>query len=223
MLNWLQKRYLRKHFDWIKAKNWTRLAKKQFDILIPQIPYIGDSKYYFSKYILMSAMLTPIVKIPDKENISERIIGQLIFELAEMFYNIMPKFIRRKQGKKIFTKDTKEEWQQRCLASQKKNVPFDWACEFVDGEGENFEYGFNMTKCGNVEFWKVQGLEKYTPYLCLCDWPGWKAMDVIATRTKTLAFKDEYCDFRYVKLGKDGYRGWPPETLPEWKKKKDEN
>ena len=221
MFNWFQKRYLRKHFGRQKAKEWTREAKEQFDILLPDLPYIGNKEYYFTRFLVMTAMLTPMTKTLHEEGIIEREVGKMIFDLAESFYKIIPSFIRHRQGKKLFTPESKEIWKQRCKESQERQIPFDWACEYIEGEeGDNFDYGFNMTKCGNVEYWKEQGLSQYVPYLCLCDWPGWKANNVEASRTKTLAQGDEYCDFRYIRYGKNGLRGWPPETLEEWKKRK---
>ena len=223
MLNWLQKRYLKKNFDKKKAKEWTSEAKIRFDELLPEIPYIGGKDHYFTRYLIMTAMLTPIVSILDQAGIPEREIGKLIFDMAESYYKIIPKFIRKKQGKKLFTQESKDLWKTRCLESQQRDISFDWTCEYVEGGKEDdFDYGINMIKCGNVEFWEQQGLGKYVPYLCLCDWPGWKASNIEASRTKTLAQGDEHCDFRYVRYGKNGKRGWPPETLEEWKEKEKE-
>ena len=141
----------------------------------------------------------------------------MIFKLAESFYNIMPKFMRKKQGKQLFTAKSKEEWKKRSQDSQQRDQPFDWVCEYVDGgDNEDFAYGMNMMQCGNVDLWKKYGIEQYTPYLCLVDWPGWKASEIEASRTQTLAHGASYCDFRYIKIGQNCPRGWPPESMEEW-------
>ncbi len=216
--SWFQKRYLKKYYGKRKSKEWTQEAKKIFQGLLPDLPYIGDKEYYFTKFLIMTVMLTPIVKILHEAKIPERNIGKMIFDLAESFYSLMPGFISRKRGRKLFTPESEEKWKEICSESKNRDIPFDWVCDFVKGaEDEGFQYGFNMTRCGNVEYWKSLGLEQYVPYLCLCDWPSWKSMGVEASRTQTLGHGDGSCDFRYVKVGREGPRGWPPETLPEWK------
>ena len=183
-----QKKYLKINFEKHLVKKWTKVAKQRFTDLLPEIPYIGGKENYFTKFLIMTAMLTPIVQILHEEKIPERTIGLVIFGLAEGFYGLLPRIVRRKQGRKLFTEESKNDWQCRCQASQELDQPFDWVCDFVEGgERKDFVYGFNMTRCGNVDFWKAQGLEQYTPYICLVDWPGWKANEVIASRTQTLA------------------------------------
>ncbi len=49
------------------------------------------------------------------------------------------------------------------------------------------------------------------------DWSGWRANEVEASRTQTLAHGADCCDFRYLRVGKNGPKGWPPESMPEWK------
>ena len=75
----------------------------------------------------------------------------------------------------------------------------------------------NITSCGNIDLWKDYGIEQYVPYLCVVDWPGWKANEIEATRTQTLAHGAKHCDFRYIRPGTNCPGGWPPETLEEWK------
>jgi hypothetical protein len=218
LMNRFQKKQLKKYFEKDLVESWSKDAIKRFTDLLPDLPYIGGKDNYFTQFLIMTAMLTPIVKIMHEEKIPERKIGQVMFEIAESFINLIPNFIQRRQGKKLFTEESKIEWQKRCLASQEKDQPYDWVCEFVEGGEEDFSYGFNMTRCGNVDFWIKQGLEQYVPYLCLIDWPGWKAKEIEAIRTQTLAHGAENCDFRYVKSGSNCPRGWPPDELKEWKR-----
>jgi hypothetical protein len=208
---------LSQYFESKKVEEIISQIRSEYEKIISTIPYIGGKENDMTEYLLLPSALIPLVKLLIKEGLKTREIGKIIVESAEKLYQKLPKpfrwYLRRKliANRNINEKKKGAEW------SQKRIYPMDWVYEFIDGEGEDFEYGINMKECGLLKYWNNLGLEEYVPYLCLTDWVLWDILNVKTTRTTTLANGGDVCDYRYYK-GKyeDGPKGWPPEYHIEW-------
>jgi hypothetical protein len=110
-------------------------------------------------------------------------------------------------GQKLFSKE-----------SQEKRYPEGYVYEFVEGDGENFDYGVNYLECAVYKFFKVQDAERFVPFICIYDFVMARAAGYGFNRTQTIWNSAPFCDFRYSKNGTT-VRAWPPEKLPEFKKK----
>ncbi|HUH97761.1 MAG TPA: L-2-amino-thiazoline-4-carboxylic acid hydrolase [Anaerolineales bacterium] len=100
------------------------------------------------------------------------------------------------------------------IRSQKRQYPEDWVMTFVEGTGQDFTYGVDVTECAIRKYLAAQGAPELTPYLCLTDYISSEAMGRGLVRYKTLAEGCALCDFRYKK-GRSSYlyplrNGWPP-------------
>lgn len=81
--------------------------------------------------------------------------------------------------------------------------------ERIDGDGESFDFGIDMTECGIVKFLHAQGADELCPYLCDLDYVMFEAMGIGLRRTKTLGWGCDRCDFRLSKHGVTS-APWPP-------------
>jgi hypothetical protein len=98
------------------------------------------------------------------------------------------------------------------LESQKRLYPENWVFNFVEGAGQNFDWGIDYTECGIVKFFQAQSADELAPYMCLADYPMSKAFGMGLVRTTTLAGGAAKCDFRF-KRGRETQDGWPPSFL----------
>ena len=218
---WIQKRVLKKilqkDYDRKKVNSWIDKSVKDLEELIPKMPYIGGNENTFTKFLVSPSILLPMSKIMREEEIPKRKIGQFIYEMAKKGYHMVPKFIRKRNAKNTFKEETKQNWREEAKKTQKKQYPEDWVSTYVEGDGDNYQYGLDMTECGLLKFWKSQGMEEFVPYLCLCDWAFWKATGIEVQRTETLANGGKKCDYRYIGCNKKELQsGWPPEDMTEW-------
>jgi hypothetical protein len=98
--------------------------------------------------------------------------------------------------------------------TQERRYPGDWVATFVEGDGEQFDYGLDVVECGICKFYRTQNAEELTPYMCLSDYILSDAFARGLVRYKTLAEGDDVCDFRFKK-GRGSFvnplrNGWPP-------------
>ena len=83
------------------------------------------------------------------------------------------------------------------IESQKRRYPDDFVCLFVEGDGVNFDFGFDYIECGICKFFHRQEADEFSQYMCRLDYPFTTAMGVRLIRTSTIAEGGEKCDFRY--------------------------
>jgi hypothetical protein len=182
----------------------------------PKIPYIGGKDNIFTSYLIAPVILIPLVRMLKEKGHPLRETGQIMFEIMEMGYNSMPAPVRWATRMGYFGEKRKEKYRQGSARSLKRQYPGDWVYDYVECNGSSFHFGLTIKECGIFNFWKKQGLEEFTPYLCLSDWILWKALGIEVKRTQTIANGGDLCDFFYIRKKKRVPRGWPPETLPEW-------
>jgi hypothetical protein len=101
--------------------------------------------------------------------------------------------------------------------TQDRRYPGAWVATFVEGDGEAFDYGIDITECGICKFYAAQGAIELAPYMCLSDYVVSDAFDRGLVRYETLAEGAELCDFRYKKVRETFVNplrdGWPPKFL----------
>lgn len=211
-----QKEVLTRHFDESRVNRWLVQARKSYESFIPQFPYIGGKENEFTRYLMYPSGIMPTVKILRDEGVPIRKIGQIIFEISTEYYNAIHALVKWYVRSTYFGEEKKAHLRAAAHKSQLRQYPGDWVFKFMEGDGKTFQYGLDMMECGLVKFWSAQGLEEFTPYLCLTDWALWQAMGIETMRTQTIANGATHCDFRYIRKGKDGPPGWPAKSNPEW-------
>ena len=119
----------------------------------------------------------------------------------------------------MIIKKYEEKLRGAAAASQMRKYSGDFVSSFIEGDGENFDFGLDITECGICKLYKAQGAEKLARYMCLSDYVVSKAFNRGLVRYKTIAEGSEKCDFRYKK-GSDTFvnplrEGWPPKFLED--------
>ena len=213
----LQKKVLRKTYSKIQTKKYMHAIKQAFREVIPRIPYIGGKSNTYSKFMTMAAMCVPIAKILKNDGIPTRDIGKILIESSDLAYDLIQKPFKNRMTKEVFSQQVKQQNKQDAHRSQQSQYPFDWKLEYSDGDDETSQdYKVTMSECGIVKFFKQENLEEIAPYLCLTDFIPWDNSNIRVTRSQTLANGGSVCDYHYLGLGSNGYRGWPPEEAEEW-------
>ncbi len=199
-----------KQFGEEKFKEITTEARKDFEDLIPQIPYIGGKDNNLTENLVNGIILLPILRIFEQEGLNFNEIGRLAYSLYEVFYKVIP------QVEDIFSEEYISYKKEQAKDSKFRKYPGDWVFDFVEGDGKTYTWGVNYSECGIHNFYKSQGMEHLMPLLCISDYAMARAYGYGLKRTQTIGNGDPICDFRYIKDGKSP-RGWPPDDLPEFK------
>jgi hypothetical protein len=186
--------------------------QQELEIALAQSPYIGTSeenKWADNMPSAALALATYRVLVPEYATLEA--VGKVLYEAIQLNMSGVASLIMRATYNEnaIIAK-------LKLLAarSQQRQYPEDWVMTFVDGAGQDFTYGVDVTECAIQKYLAAQGAPELTPYLCLTDYVSSEAMGRGLVRYKTLAEGCAVCDFRY-KQGRQSYLhplrdGWPP-------------
>jgi hypothetical protein len=101
-------------------------------------------------------------------------------------------------GKQLF----KTVLKRRTRIAQEQRIPGNVFGYYVEGQGEEFDCGVDITECPIADFFRAQGASEFAPYVCLYDFLASKLSGFGLVRTMTLAEGAEKCDDRF-RLGKE--------------------
>jgi hypothetical protein len=176
-------------------------TRREFEALIPQLPYIGG-KQPFTEFIVFTGMLLAVYRVSQAHGKTVEETGELVYEIGRAFIKPSPAFLTRFFGGMNFSRFYLRRLRKRAAESHLRQYPDDYVYNFVEGDGKTFDYGVDYLECASCKFLAKQGASELAPYLCpvdilYSDALGWGLM-----RTQTLAEGAPKCDFRFKKGGK---------------------
>ena len=212
----IARKVLGQYFNESKVSQILDESKLKFEDLLPQLPYIGGKKNISTFNIIEGAWMLAIIFPLESEELSVREIGKMMYEILKIYFESKSAITKWLNGKLMFTKFMIEKRKKKCEEAPFKQHTEGWVEEFVEGDGKNFDFGIDITECGLCKLFKKYNAEKYVYFLCLGDYPMYKAWGIGFTRTQTIANGASKCDFRFKNGGKIP-EGWPPDKLKDWK------
>ena len=194
--------------------------RSEFEALFPHILFIGkDDNPLLGEYFIAIQFLA-LYKELSKKGATARDVGKILYDYRDylssqssrlsnfILYKMLFSSFVQKRNKKIVTK------------LNEANYPDNFKVEFVEGDGENFNWGWNFYDCPVAKFYQKHGGDELLPYVCAADFAIYdKIKNLEFKRTQTIAHGADFCDLRFKKGGVPA-KGWPPEELIEWKNSK---
>ena len=174
--------------------------------LVPQFPYVGGDENPFTRHIIRSSTSLALYLVMKSRGVPAEATGKIIYDAV---VNAVKRLAPGTPPDEAMLNQRKAE----AIKSQKRRFPGDWVWTFIDGAGQDFEYGYDFTECGVMKFYITHHAAEFLPFFCYLDFvtfrtPGWSF-----ARTMTLSQGYEKCDFRF-RIGGHTAAGWPPPFLP---------
>ncbi len=182
--------------------------------LIPEIPNIGGRRNIYSGDLSFSVWALAIYRVVTRHGGTLEDTGELMHQMVRAQIERVPQVVRSLLKRYRFSGLRWRQLVRAARRSQARQYPGDWVFEFVEGDGETFDFGIDMTECGIVKFLNAQGADELTPYGCDLDYVTAEAMGVGLRRTKTLESGCDRCDFRLSKEGATP-APWPPKFVEQ--------
>lgn len=186
------RRYGRQFADDVAAE-----ARREFEALIPQLPYIGGAQNFHTWLIIAAAMFLSLYKPLKARGRPVEEMGDLVYEGVEAFFASLPRFLTRLYGRLHFTRRAKRQAQKTAVESRRRQHAGDWVFAFVEGDGDAFDWGQDFAECGVIKLFHARGADEFVPHMCRLDFVFSDAFGWGLTRTTTLAEGGEMCDFRF--------------------------
>lgn len=189
------------------AEEVVKDARARYQALIPDIPYIGGDENPLTRH-LVRATTSLILYLAMKAR------GRLPEETGRIVYDALSDVISQlppRQGEDLTPAEVAED-RRRSRISHERLYPGDWVWDYVDGNGIEFDYGYDFLECGAQKLYHAYGADEFLPFYCYLDFVTNRSRGWGFTRTMTLAEGHDKCDFRW-KRGGHTRRGWPPPFL----------
>jgi hypothetical protein len=180
----------------------------EYERLLPEVPYIGGRRNMFSEFLFGAARSLAIYRVMVRHGGSLEDTGKMMHLRGRAATTRLPLWVRHRITMPLLVR----KMTTAARLSQRRRYPEDWVCETVDGDGLSFDFGLDVTECGDVKFLRAQGAEELCPYICDLDYVLFESLGAGLTRTKTLAWGCDRCDFR-VSKNADTTALWPPQFV----------
>jgi hypothetical protein len=125
----------------------------------------------------------------------------MLLDITRVWYTSYPRPLLRLLGWWEFSGLYARILKREARKSQRHLYPNDFVYHYIEGNGNDFDFGVDYTECAIQKFYHAQDADEFTPYLCRVDYPISEALGLGLVRTGTLAEGSPRCDVR-VKRGR---------------------
>jgi len=179
------------------ANTLTTDARREYEKLIPEIPYIaGFRARALNTFLLISAQELAAHKAMKKHGKPPAEAWEICHEALRLKLEAFPQWKRRLLRRFMFSRFVKKIVARRARKKQKMSFG-DFEIAYLIGDRDEFDFGVNYLQCGNLNLVKSHGAEEFAPYVCMSDIALSEAMGWGLIRTQTLADGCPHCDFRF--------------------------
>ena len=179
------------------ATTLQREARREYEKLIPEIPYIqGPRAGMLNSFLLITAQELAAYKAMKKHGRQPGEAWELCHQALRLRLAGYPQWKMRLMKRFMFSRLVRKIVAKRARLGQKQRFG-DFEIEYLIGAGDDFDFGVNYLQCGNYNFVKRHGGEEFAPYICMSDIALSDAMGWGVIRTQTLADGCPHCDFRF--------------------------
>ena len=170
----------------------------EYEKIIPAIPYFkGYRQRMFNNMLIVTSQILAAYRVLKRYDKKPEEIWEVCYKALRLRLQEIPKWKRwlmKQFWHTIFGAMLKRRGKRNL-----KETLGNFELEYINGDGENFDYGINYKKCGHFEFLKQQGAEEIFPYVCLVDIALSDAFGWGLIRSQTIGDGCTYCDFRFKK------------------------
>jgi hypothetical protein len=194
------RRVLVKNFGDENLEALVAKTRREFEKLIPQLPYIGG-RQPFTEFIVFTGMYLALYRVTKEHGKTAEETGALVYEIGREFLNNLPAYLMHLFGGMNFSPRYLNRLRKLAAESHLREYPDDYVYDFIPGDGKTFDYGVDYLECVSCKFLSKHGAPELAPYLCPVDILYSEALGWGLTRTQTLAEGAPKCDFRFKKGG----------------------
>lgn len=184
------------------AKRIVEQSKKEFEELIPRIPYFGGTINPFNQLIVIGSYMVAVHK-PMKAN------GKTAEETVLIFYDIVDDLFKKTPkaflwlGQKFVFSNFFIQMLQKIstrMSAMKDPNGFDFA--YYKDDGKELDWHFVAKQCGIVNFFKQENCGDLAPYCNFVDTIQGKALNMGVYCKTCLGDGDATCE-EYMKQGRE--------------------
>jgi hypothetical protein len=192
------------------ADSVTKNALIQYKALVVELPDVGGVKNPNSKFLNIAVWYLAYYRAMKPFGKTAEDVGRMIYQLNKIEWKHYPEQKAEFACNAFFSEKGKKDLKKWAEWTQKKEYPANWIAEYIPGDEEKFDFGYNYTHCGVCMYLFAYNARELAPFVCTNDFLKSEKLNTGLERTKTLAMGDDICNFRFKK-GRKIKQNWNTE------------
>jgi len=173
------------------ARAILREAHQEHERLISQLPYIGGDENPMTRHLLRSTTSLALYKAMSAHGKAPEEAGKILHDAVSERLSHLP----ISSAQPLSSEEIRAK-REEAGRSQERRYAGDWVWELVEGDGVEFDYGYDFLECGTQKLYHAQGAAEFLLFYCALDFLTTRPSGRELGRTGTLAEGYERCDFR---------------------------
>jgi 8-oxo-dGTP diphosphatase len=185
-------------------------ARREFRALISEIPYIGGDDNHLTSSLVKSARCLALYRAMKARDKTAAETGKVLYDaimgcMGEPISEAAPEH-------RLTEVELMERRRQRAERTQLRRYADDWLYDFIPGDGDTFDYGYDFHQCATQKFYHNQDADEFLPFYCFLDFAESRVYGLGLSRTMSLAEGHSKCNHRFKK-GRQSEPEWPSPFL----------
>ena len=174
-------------------------SRHNFEEIIPQLPYVGGMKNYYTPIIVLNGMIIAMFRaMKETDKIAADVI-RIWAEAADDLFTKIPVPMARLGGRALLSKPVIKSFRKQTIMSQERRFPEDWVYEVLDGDGEEFDVGFEFSECAVIKLYQAIDTMELAPYCNFADVTYSHYLGIGLDASETLGMGCDHCRMLYKK------------------------
>ena len=146
------------------AESIVEKTRQNFVEIIPQMPYVGGMKNYYTPIIVVNGFIVAMYRAMEETGKTAEDVMRIWAEVADELFRKIPGPIARLGGRMLLSKRTMKAFEKPTHISKERKYPEDWVYELLEGDGKEFDVGLEFSECAVIKFYDAMGVMELAPY-----------------------------------------------------------
>lgn len=160
---------LANHYDDEYAESIVYASRQNFIEIIPQMPYVGGMKNYYTPIIVVNGFIVAMFRAMRETGKSAEEVIEIWAEVVDYLFRKIPVPLARLCGQMLLSKRIMKAFEQQAELSQERQYPEDWVYVVLEGNGEKFDVGFEFSECAVIKFYEKMDAMELAPFCNFVD------------------------------------------------------
>lgn len=188
--------------------------KYEFELILGRLHDIGGENNPLTREYIFYTQWLAVYLVLKRYGKTVEEIGNILYEDSINSFSLVSSEEVLDERQKWFSSE-QSIYRKSAEKSKENGFEFDWVYNFVEGDGEEFDFGLDFCECAVYKLFHSFGAGELVSYVCAVDF-GWsQAFGMGVERTQSIAQGHKVCNLRWKK-GRDTKVGWIPESLKEY-------
>lgn len=149
----------------VEAREITALTRKEYESLLPNIPYIGGRSNIFTPVMIINGWIIALYRVMKSRGGTVEDVIRISYEASDDFFDSFPGFVSYMVGKMATQQFVINFIQKQAEQSQERKYPEDfvYTCQVQKTNGET-ELELEFSECAVQKYYDAEGVAELKPY-----------------------------------------------------------